>query len=118
MPNKYIPYPMKNWSFEKIENYITNNSLTTDVSQYSVEQKDELIKDIKLEVQTLIVEENKDEKVIEEIKEVKQILEPVRVYGKHSCFVGGQRYSFLPNIEYMVTPQIKQILIDARIASR
>lgn len=118
--SRFTPYPKKNWSKEAFQKYLDEKGLETfnldDYDFESDESKESLISLIKKT--SLEILEAEIPPAIEEYVGIKEQLYPIRVYGKHSCYIGGERYEFLPNHEYYVTNAVRQVLIDARLVLR
>lgn len=119
MENRYFPYPKKNWKQDAFANYLTKTEMDIDLSEYDFDNEksvEALIQLIKQTAEALM--EKSLESVTEDLTMPKKpLLVPVRLFSKHTCFIGGFRYEFLPNREYLVPPEVRGVLIDARIVS-
>lgn len=114
----YQPFPKKNWGKDAICNYINEHSLDIDVEAVDFEDekaKAELLDVIKSAVSELIEESQKKNSVTVDLTQKPEKLYPVTLLTKHSCFIGGTRYEFLPRVEYYVSREVRQVLIDGRI---
>ncbi len=122
MTERQISYPKKNWGKEAIGNFIADHNLDINIEEFDLDEpkaKETLLDLIKDTLSSRIEEEaEKEPSVTIDLAHKVPKLYSVRLYSKHSCVIGGTRYNFLPNIEYKVPANVRQVLLSSSLVLR